>query len=63
MAGPRMLVSNLLNFYAALRAVEIFVRHLRSDDAIAWDKTSHKVPEQLRQLLERPHVSHQSFLK
>jgi hypothetical protein len=56
-----MLVSNLLNFYAALRAVEIFVRHLRSGDSIAWDKTSHKVPEQLRQLLERPQVSPHSL--
>jgi adsorption protein B len=61
LAGPRMLVSNLLNFYAALRAVEIFVRHLRSGDSIAWDKTSHKVPEQLRQLLERPQVSPHSL--
>jgi hypothetical protein len=56
-----MLVSNLLNFYAALRAVEIFVRHLRSGDSIAWDKTSHKVPEQLMQLLERPQVSPRSL--
>jgi len=44
MAGPRMIVSNFLNFFAALRAAKIFLLHKLTGQAIAWDKTQHVYP-------------------
>lgn len=38
---PRMLVNNLINFYAVCRAWRIYIGHLVSGKPIAWDKTSH----------------------
>jgi adsorption protein B len=44
MAGPRMVVSNFLNFYATMRATYIFVRHKLTGRPIVWDKTLHTYP-------------------
>lgn len=44
MAGPRMIVSNLLNFFATLRAAFIFARHKATGKPIVWDKTTHSYP-------------------
>ncbi|NTX27730.1 glycosyl transferase family protein [Burkholderia pyrrocinia] len=38
---PRMLVNNLINFYAVCRAWRIYIGHLTNGKPIAWDKTSH----------------------
>ena len=47
MAGPRMIVSNLLNFFATLRAAIIYTRHKASGKPIVWDKTTHSYPFQI----------------
>jgi adsorption protein B len=47
MAGPRMIVSNLLNFFATLRAAFIFARHKSTGKPIVWDKTTHSYPFQV----------------
>jgi len=44
MAGPRMVVSNFLNFYATLRATYIFIQHKLTGRPIVWDKTLHTYP-------------------
>lgn len=38
---PRLFVNNLINFLAVCRAWRIFIHHLITGEAIAWDKTSH----------------------
>ena len=38
---PRLFVNNLINFMAVCRAWRIFINHLITGKAIAWDKTSH----------------------
>lgn len=47
MAGPRMIVSNLLNFFATLRAAIIYTRHKATGKPIVWDKTTHSYPFQI----------------
>ncbi len=44
MAGPRMIVSNFLNFFATMRAISIFVQHKLTGKPIVWDKTDHTYP-------------------
>ena len=44
MAGPRMIVSNFLNFFATMRALYIFVQHKMTGKPIVWDKTDHTYP-------------------
>ncbi|WIJ24248.1 glycosyl transferase family protein [Devosia sp. RR2S18] len=44
MAGPRMVVSNLLNFFALARAISVFARHKLTGAPIVWDKTTHSYP-------------------
>jgi adsorption protein B len=39
-----MMVSNLLNFFAALRAIYMFADHRFSGRPIVWDKTQHVLP-------------------
>ena len=56
LAGPRMVVSNILNFLAALRAVAIFMRHKVTSKPIAWDKTQHTMPGQAPATLAVPAV-------
>jgi adsorption protein B len=46
MAGPRMIVSNFLNFFATMRATSIFVQHKLTGKSIVWDKTHHTYPVQ-----------------
>ncbi|OGW97364.1 MAG: hypothetical protein A2Z81_09020 [Omnitrophica WOR_2 bacterium GWA2_45_18] len=43
---PRMIWGNLINCVATFRAVRIYVRHLATGKAIAWDKTSHHYPSE-----------------
>jgi adsorption protein B len=40
----RMPWANLVNFAATVRAIRLYVRHLRTGKAIAWDKTDHTYP-------------------
>ncbi len=44
MAAPRMIVSNLLNFFATLRASYIFAQHRVVAKPLVWDKTRHVYP-------------------
>jgi adsorption protein B len=44
MAGPRLIVSNFLNFFATMRAISIFVQHKLNGKPIVWDKTDHTYP-------------------
>ncbi|AXK82320.1 glycosyl transferase family protein [Pseudolabrys taiwanensis] len=44
MAGPRMLVSNILNFFAMLRASYVFIQHTVTGRSLVWDKTAHIYP-------------------
>lgn len=41
MGAPRILVSIFINYYAVLRAIWIYVKHLRTGEPIGWDKTAH----------------------
>ena len=41
LAIPRIIVNNLINFCAVCRAWKIYIRHLITGKAIAWDKTAH----------------------
>jgi adsorption protein B len=49
LAGPRMIVSNFLNFFAVLRAVKIFAVHKTTGKSIVWDKTQHTYPAHFAQ--------------
>jgi adsorption protein B len=44
MAGPRMIVSNFLNFFATLRASYIYAQHKFTAKPLTWDKTQHVFP-------------------
>ncbi|WP_294535800.1 glycosyl transferase family protein [uncultured Rhodoblastus sp.] len=45
MAGPRIIVSNFVNFSAGLRALYIFIwRHKVLKEPLSWDKTAHTIP-------------------
>jgi len=46
---PRQLWGNMLNFFAALRAIYLYSRHILFDIPLVWDKTDHSFPDQ-RQL-------------
>lgn len=41
---PRTVVSNIVNFLAAVRAVRLYTKAMRKGQAIAWEKTSHRFP-------------------
>ena len=41
---PRMAWSNVVNFAATVRAIRLYLRYLRTGQAIAWDKTDHIYP-------------------
>lgn len=43
-AVPRAVVSNIVNFLAAVRAVRLYTRARRSRTPLAWDKTAHHYP-------------------
>jgi adsorption protein B len=42
---PRMVVGNVINCFAALRAWRLYLVHRISGKALAWDKTAHEFPE------------------
>lgn len=44
MAGPRMIVSNFLNFFATLRASYVYAQHKLTGKPLVWDKTHHVYP-------------------
>lgn len=44
MAIPRLLISNLINYFAVSRAIGIFVDSQLTGRKIAWDKTVHTFP-------------------
>ena len=41
---PRMVWANFVNFAATVRAMRLYLRYLRTGQAIAWDKTDHTYP-------------------
>ena len=43
-AIPRLLVSNLINFFAAARAIALFIDWRLTGRKINWDKTAHSYP-------------------
>lgn len=46
-AAPRVVISNFVNFSAALRALYIFIwRHKIRKKPLVWDKTQHAIPTQ-----------------
>jgi len=44
MAGPRLIVSNFVNFFAAVRATRIYLDHAITGRPLVWDKTTHTYP-------------------
>ncbi|GFK92579.1 hypothetical protein NNJEOMEG_00404 [Fundidesulfovibrio magnetotacticus] len=43
---PRLFWGNLINFFATLRAIRMYVRYLITGKIIAWDKTAHVYPSE-----------------
>lgn len=41
---PRMAWGNVVNFAATLRAVKLYLSHVRTGRVISWDKTAHQYP-------------------
>lgn len=44
MTFPRQIWGNVVNFFAVLRAIRLFIGYLRTGRLIAWDKTTHAFP-------------------
>ncbi|WP_321881988.1 glycosyl transferase family protein [Paraburkholderia bannensis] len=44
LAVPRLVISNFINFLAALRAWRLFLIHLVTGKRLTWDKTMHDFP-------------------
>ena len=55
MIVPRLLVNNIVNFYASMRAWKLFVVHVIGGRKLTWDKTDHAYPsmEQLQETRKR----------
>ncbi|GGF19932.1 bacteriophage N4 adsorption protein B [Aliidongia dinghuensis] len=55
MTVPRLLVNNLINFNATMRAWKLFVVHVIGGRKLTWDKTDHAYPsmEQLQETRKR----------
>jgi adsorption protein B len=51
---PRMAWSNVVNFAATVRAMRLYLRYLRTGQAIAWDKTDHIYPALESAPFQRP---------
>jgi adsorption protein B len=49
MAAPRLIVSNFVNFFAAVRATRIYFGHIMTGRPLVWDKTAHSYPITLQQ--------------
>jgi adsorption protein B len=48
MSAPRLIVANFVNFFAAVRATQIYVAHRITGKALVWDKTAHSYPITMR---------------
>lgn len=44
MSAPRIVVGNLINCGAAIRAIYLYARHRATGQALIWDKTAHHFP-------------------
>src|SRR2546430_15743821 len=51
---PRMAWANFVNFAATARAIRLYLRYLRTGQAIAWDKTDHIYPAAESMPFRRP---------
>jgi bacteriophage N4 adsorption protein B len=49
MAVPRLILSNFVNFFAAVRATWVYLDHNITGKALVWDKTTHTYPIKFRQ--------------
>jgi adsorption protein B len=49
MSAPRLIVSNFVNFFAAVRATHVYVDHIITGRRLVWDKTAHSYPVNFRQ--------------
>lgn len=48
MSVPRLIVSNVVNCLASIRATQIYLRHIVTGVPLVWDKTAHSYPIKLR---------------
>ncbi len=48
-SAPRLIVANVVNFLAAVRATSIYLGHIMTGKPLVWDKTAHSYPIKLRQ--------------
>lgn len=44
MSVPRIFLASIVNFFATMRALKIFIRSKITGESIAWDKTAHRFP-------------------
>ena len=50
---PRLIINNLINFAATVRAWKMFINHLFTGEKVLWDKTDHIYPSQSQLLTYR----------
>ncbi len=43
---PRYFLSVFINYFAMVRAIKAWIRHLATGEVIGWDKTAHDYPEE-----------------
>lgn len=43
---PRMVLGNVINFFATARAIRLYINYLRTGSLIRWDKTAHSFPSE-----------------
>ncbi|ADJ29585.1 glycosyl transferase family protein [Nitrosococcus watsonii] len=43
---PRMILGNIINFFATSRAIRLYINYLRTGILIPWDKTAHNFPSE-----------------
>lgn len=46
MSFPRLFWGNLINFFATMRAIRLYIRYLVTGKFVAWDKTAHVFPSE-----------------
>lgn len=46
LSPPRLIWANVINFFATMRAIRIYIRHLATGAPVAWDKTDHAYPSE-----------------
>ncbi|PTN37507.1 glycosyl transferase family protein [Desulfonatronum sp. SC1] len=42
----RLIWANVINFFATIRAIRLYTRHLLTGNPVAWDKTDHSYPSE-----------------